>query len=189
MNILDVLTPDLSPSQIKELKNRLRAAEKFVKINKSQYDPRIVNLPLPNDAIITYKYSARAYESDLYDGFVWRNGVWYIADGLKFDVIDIKNTAIADYSCGTIYSNINVSLIGVNIDDTFYPCIFNGQRLFIHENWRNTPYSALIFDPLTQQIFTNGTALCRSIVKNMVYEDEKNMKYIPIGYTPIKYAD
>ena len=191
MDILDVLTPDLTPNQIKELKRRLRDAEKNAKINKSQYDPRVVNLPLPNDAKITYKYGARAYESDLYDGFVWRNGVWYNTKDLNFvpsKCDDMKNNSIANYRYGTIYSNITVSLVGVNIDDTFYPCILNGQRIFIHENWTNgSPCDVFIYEPLSQQIFISSVSLCRALNKNMTYEDKKNMNHIPIGYMPIKY--
>ncbi len=190
MDILDKLTPDLKPSQISELKRRLREAEKLLKINKSQYDPRIVNLPLPNDAVLTYKYGARAYESDVYKGFVWRNGVWYISDKLKFEPTDISEIIISNYHYGTIYSNINTSLIGVNTDDTFYPCILNGQRIFIHENWNaDSPNDTFIYEPTSQQIFSSSVALCRCRCKNIIYEDEKNMQHIPIGYMPIKYKD
>ncbi len=190
MDLLDVLTPELNKDQISELKRRLRDAEKKIIINKSQYDPRVVNLPLPNDAVITYKYGARAYESDLYYGFVWRNGIWYLSAGLKFEPIDISKSAISNYKYGTIYSSITTNLVGVNIDDTFYPCVLNGQRIFIHENWSDqSPCSVLIFEPISQQIFNGSMALCRATCKNIIYEDEKNMQYIPIEYMPIKYKD
>ena len=184
MDILDRLTPELNPSQVSELKRRLREAEKSLAVNKCQYDPRIVNLPLPNDAKITYKYGARAYESDLYKGFVWRNGVWYVIDdNLRFDKPDIKNSSIANYNYGTIYSNINTSLIGVNIDDTFYPCILNGQRIFIHENWENnSPFNTFIYEPTSHQIFVNTMSMCRRVYngkQKIYYEDEANMCGIP----------
>jgi hypothetical protein len=189
MDILDILTPELNENQVSELKRRLRDALKTTSQNKSCFDPRIVNLPLPNDAKITYKYGARAYISDIYKGFVWRNGVWYDAKELPADAFKppasdyFKANGIADYNYNTIYGGIISSMIGINIDDTFYPCILNGQRIFIHENWDSSgPIGVFMFEPLTQQIFRNDSHLCRAHAKNkLTYEDKKNMWYIPVG--------
>jgi hypothetical protein len=188
MDVLDILTPELNANHISELKQRLRSALKQAKINKSQFDPRIVNLPLPNDAVITYDNGARAYKSDIYQGFIWRNGVWYL-DDVKFKEETIENS-ICDYNTGTIYSNIVTSLVGLNIDDTFYPCIINGQRIFIHENWNDRcPIDVFIFEPSSQQIFRSTASLCRTMTKKFEYEDEKSMKGIPISYMPIKFKN
>ena len=190
MDILDISTPEMNIDQISELKRRLRDAIKNTKINKSCYDPRIVNLPLPNDATITYKYGARAYESDIYNGFIWRNGVWFDKSTVNFDKSECSIESLgkkytANYNHGTIYSNIVASLINVNIDDTFYPCILNGQRMFIHENWDKTgPVNVLVFEPLSQQIFVGDVSLCRALMnksknKKIIYEDPGAMTNIP----------
>lgn len=188
MDVLDILTPELNADHISELKHRLRNALKQAKINKSQFDPRIVNLPLPNDAILTYENGARAYKSDIYQGFIWRNGVWYL-DDVKFKA-DVVESNIENYNTGTIYSNIVTSLVGLNIDDTFYPCIINGQRIFIHENWNNwSPVDVLVFEPSSQQIFRSTASLCRLNTKKFEYEDDKSMVGIPIGSMPIKFKN
>ena len=94
---------------------------------KIQIDPRTKHTELPNDAVVTYKYGARAFISNCYPGYVWRNLQWYeIKDGLTF------NPCYATFGeCCFInnYKKYN------NFCDSFEPYIdATGKRIFIFES-------------------------------------------------------
>jgi len=85
-------------------------------------DPRQDNKSLPNDSTITYAFGARAYVTDLYPGYIWRNCEWFkIKHGLKFK--PQSETRIKRY----MFSKNNSG----HINDAYVPIIINGIRYFI----------------------------------------------------------
>lgn len=72
-------------SVIIELTNAIAVLQNNVSSTKQLIDPRTGFHPLPNDATLSMEYGARAYVTDAYPGFIWRNGYWYkITPALKF---------------------------------------------------------------------------------------------------------
>jgi hypothetical protein len=159
-------------------------------------DPRIENNPLPNDAKITYSYGARAYISDCYPNFVWRNGFWYRAsEELKFSEMskeEINNLL----KINNFYDPHNMGTQNHILDDSFYPIILGETRVFIKERWESYKEQRLIYRgsiiyfPHTQTFMDDHNSLLRLCYKEyskkdpetipshekIKYEDEKNMK-------------
>lgn len=150
--LLDSLRADLGKSSIMEIKHE---ADKF-----AQVDPRIDNKPLPNDSVMTKQFGARAYVTDAYYGFVWRNGHWYrITDNLKF--VESSPERI-QYYLHKKSSKLSVKAItsegipdeSANINDAYIPVKVDGIRYFIKKNIanNNTYDSCNVYNPMTQAI-------------------------------------
>ncbi len=148
-NLINRLTPSSSKQELAQLRttvNLLQEQINALRDSKDQCDPRLFNNPLPNQATITYKYGARAYEIDCYPGFVWRNNHWYrITSSLNFVPDKVTATKKIDL-VNAINTGIHTSLV---LDDSYYPVIVNGTRLFVHETEGSTSY---IYFPFTQMI-------------------------------------
>lgn len=152
-------------------------------------DPRIRNRPLPQESKITYEFGARAYISDAYPNYVWRNGHWYkITDELKFVSMtheEIKKILLTNIYTTDIMRKIPFADKSYTIDDTFAPIIYKGIRYFIRclliDNNNKITFSSinqnntlLIYNPATQTVcdkyysrFVNWT------YDSFVYEDTK----------------
>jgi hypothetical protein len=121
-------------------------------------DPREENAILPNDAKLTMQYGARAYVTDLYPGYVWRNGVWYKHTAtLKFVIVNlaslhnkILNTYTDTKTSGGHYAcddEIYVPTATMGIDDTFDAIFINDIRTFAKRVYNFKGQVPAIVDP------------------------------------------
>jgi len=127
LNLLLELTPKSTKKEIDLIKEELRKLRE--RKSPPRADPRVFNHPLPNQSTMTYKFGSRSYISDVYPGYTWYNGHWYkITEDLKFTE-----------SRGLQYTHIHGSTMlhkqyidtTVQINESFYPIIYNGTRLFV----------------------------------------------------------
>lgn len=158
-------------------------------------DPRKKNHPLPNDAVMTYEYGARAYTHDLYPGFVWRNGFWYIIKPeMKFR--EDSERRIKHFTCNAevvvqvssegLTSNALVDQ-SIIINDAYKPYIVSGVRHFIlqqytvdhHGNTYN-PGCYIYFPHLQGVVYKEGPLDKYYDAKP---EDEKSKSYRPENST------
>jgi hypothetical protein len=133
--IIKGLTPKSSKLEIENLKLKLSALSTQVEDLKNQVDPRMFNNPLPNDAVMTYEYGARAFYSNCYPGYIWRNGSWYlITPTFKFEPLP-KITCEILIENPTWGGNIDSDKTNFVLDDSWYPVKMNGTRIFIREKF------------------------------------------------------
>lgn len=166
---------------LEELKQRLETLEKIY--SSPDEDPRKQNLPLPNDATLTYDYGARSYLSDVYPNYVWRNGHWYKKkDDLSFvPNLDkktyMRSTMLYDeiYPRATEFKTDHISIL----DDSFYPVIIDGIRLFVKDRVNLAGYiiDHFVYFPHAQKIIMMRN-FNQYANDSIVYEDECFMENI-----------
>lgn len=103
-------------------------------------DPRTGFHELPNDATLTMEYGARAYITDVYPGYVWRNCYWYKkSPNLKFTPMNrasILTRLQKDRNDGPVHyamadmSNNNNHTHAIMINDSFDSVLVDNVRLF-----------------------------------------------------------
>lgn len=195
-NLIKKLTPNSSKKEITNLRESLERLKKQFEELRNDVDPRMFNNPLPNDSKITYQYGARSYVVDCYPGYTWRNGNWFkITPDLMFEPTPkllVTNcpdpTGLADQSCSSSMFCI--------IDDSYYPIIINGTRVFVKEVFRKVQsyngtlqmesYRNYAYFPFNQNIINISTIpnfYPNGQQKNIIhqnmkieYEDFNNMK-------------
>lgn len=103
-------------------------------------DPRTGFHALPNDAVLTMEYGARAYITDVYPGYLWRNGHWYkITQHIKF--VPMQEASIYTRLQKETHDG-PISLTGstqaMMINDSFDAIYVDGIRLFARRKVVNT---------------------------------------------------
>lgn len=98
-------------------------------------DPRTGFHALPNDATLTMEYGARAYVTDAYPGYVWRNGYWYkVTSSLTFtrmsDASIYSRLCKSEHDGPTHFTQSNNTAHSVMINDSFDAVMIDGVRLF-----------------------------------------------------------
>lgn len=125
-------------AEITQLLDELKAKEEtivqLIKITRLPLaiDPRTGFHALPNDATLTMEYGARAYTTDVYPGYLWRNGYWYkMATSVNFTRMSessIYSRLQKNGHDGPIHFNDNAPAVMIN--DSFDAIIVDGVRLF-----------------------------------------------------------
>lgn len=170
-------------NKIAELTNKLVGAEKDTNHMKDMYidtnliiteDPRIDNKPLLEDAMITYAFGARAYVTEQYPGYIWRNGKWFrINSRLKFK--PQSNKSIKKYIAGATMTNTDLTFC---INDAFVPVLIHGMRYFLLFNYvygrgsRVYMNKVICYDPAKKSIIP--FSLDASVMDSLVYEDKRS---------------
>lgn len=122
--------------KIENLQNQVSLILKKVSENKID-DPRIENNPLPNESNMTYEFGARSYKTSCYPDYTWRNGYWYkISSELKFELIGSEDSL----NLSSILLEDKHPDITAQIDDYFYPIIYDNVRYFVKDIWEQDPY-------------------------------------------------
>ena len=130
--LIKKLTPISSTKEILRLHECVEKLKQQFGELKNDIDPRLFNNPLPNDSKMTYQFGARAYTTDCYPGYIWRNGHWSkITQDLKFEATPKYLFSYADIT--GITSQYYTASPFVTLDDSYYPAIINGTRIFIRE--------------------------------------------------------
>lgn len=128
-------------AEISTLKNMSNIENKT-----SVIDPRIGFHPLPNDAVITMTYGARAYITDVFPGYLWRNGYWYkITQSINFTPMSnasIYSRLQKQYYDGPIRFATEIPTHAILINDTFDAIWVDGVRLFARRDVKPTTNSA-----------------------------------------------
>lgn len=194
--LIKKLTPNSSKKEIANLRETLESLKRQFEELKNDVDPRMFNNPLPNDSKITYQYGARSYMADCYPGYTWRNGNWIkITTDLKFTPtpkVLVTDCPDLTFAVDQSYSSSMFCIM----DDSYYPVIVNGTRLFLKEMFRrlyhpssNTSYEryrTYAYFPFNQNIvcistipgfYPNGRE--RSFIHQgmkIEYEDFDNMR-------------
>lgn len=139
----------------KELKALIEKQTEKQTLNKASQlpsciDPRINNNTLPNDATLCMSYGARAYLSDVYPGYIWRNGYWFkITPALKFTQMPAtkikQKCARADTMVihGRYNPEDNTPSTGTHVDDVHDALIINSVRVFARRVYYNQPVNGV----------------------------------------------
>lgn len=188
-DVFRALTPNSTTRELLELKTRIT---ELCHRAENSVDPRVYGNPLPNQSVVTFKYGARAYVTDAYPDYVWRNGAWYkIVPELRFDRCISKEFLFVEP--GGLFGNMQLSnhYIPDNsnmLDDMYYPVVVNGQRVFIREFWSNTGLcqDAFVYFP-TAQVIRQLPNIPHNIPRHSsnlrryftIYEDPEFMKMLP----------
>lgn len=147
--LIEKLTPNGSKSEIANLIVCVEKIKKQLTELKCDADPRMFNNPLLNDSRMTYKFGARAYESDCYPGYVWRNGNWFkITPELQFEPTPKVLVTQRPDPTGAADQSYSSSIFCI-IDDSFYPVLINGTRLFVKEVFTNADYNGNVHTKLS----------------------------------------
>jgi hypothetical protein len=133
--IKEQLELQMKEKEAKEKEAKEKEKEGIIVISE---DPRVRNRPLPNDAVLTYEYGARAYISDIYNGFVWRNGFWYrlpLKNKFKpHSIRKLRKWNVSEYADADILKkNVTIHQVesDVDINDSYVPVFLNEIRYFI----------------------------------------------------------
>lgn len=138
-DLIKKLTPNSSKKEISNLRESFDRLKKQFEELKNEVDPRMFNNPLPNDSKMTYQYGARSYIVDCYPGYTWRNGNWFkITPDLKFEPTPKLLISSCPDPTGLADQSYSSSMFCI-IDDSYYPAIINGTRVFVKEVFRKTP--------------------------------------------------
>lgn len=105
-------------------------------------DPRTGFYALPNDAILTMEYGARAYVTDAFPGYIWRNGYWYkITPSINFtqmsDASIYSRLSKKDHDGPIQFTGSKINTLpgaatthALMINDAFDAILVDGIRLF-----------------------------------------------------------
>lgn len=142
-------------AQIKLLYDHVKNLYQMV--DRGSVDPRVCNFPLPEQSKMTYEYGARSYVTDVYPDYTWRNGVWYkIGPNLKFVSTykkeQLKNPVLSHVE---LYGSTAVKNAAEVIDDSYYPVIYNGNRIFVREV-HDSRHPHQYYLPVTQRVLTSS---------------------------------
>ena len=185
-DLIKKLTPNSSKKEIANLRESLDSLKKQFEELKNEVDPRMFNNPLPNDSKMTYQYGARSYVVDCYPGYTWRNGNWFkITPDLKFEPTPKLLISQCPDPTGLADQSYSSSMFCI-IDDSFYPVIINGTRVFVKEVFRKvqTPgcnvmtehYRNYAYFPFNQNIININTIpnfYPNGREKNIIHQDMK----------------